>query len=57
MDQNADRQCSENYRDEVDFLPANKHESFLYIDYIPFGVPTQACPKYPKQGHYFCNKK
>ena len=29
MDQNAYRQCSENYRDEVDFLPANKHESFL----------------------------
>ena len=35
--------------DEVDFLPADKHKSFLQDDSITFSVPSQACPKYPKQ--------
>ena len=34
--------------DEVDFLPADKLESFLLIDSIILGVSSQACPKYPK---------
>ena len=34
---------------EVDFLPANKHESFLQVDIITLGLCGQACPKYPKQ--------
>ena len=34
---------------EVDFLPANKHESFLQVDSITFRLRSQACPKYPKQ--------
>ena len=34
--------------DEVDFLPANKHKSFLQVDSITLGVHSQACPKYPK---------
>ena len=28
--------------DEVDFLPANKHETFLQIDSITLGVHSQA---------------
>ena len=35
--------------DEVDFLPANKHETFLQIDSITLGVHSQACPRYPIQ--------
>ena len=35
-------------RDEVDFLPASKHQSFLQVDTIIFGVDGQACPKFPK---------
>ena len=34
---------------EVDFLPANKHESFLQVDSIILYLLSQACPKYPKQ--------
>ena len=34
--------------DEVDFLPADKHERFLQVDSITLGVRSQACPKYPK---------
>ena len=34
---------------EVDFLPADKHKSFLQDDNITLGVLSQACPKYPKQ--------
>ena len=34
--------------DEVDFLPANKHESFLEVNSIFLGVRSQASPKYPK---------
>ena len=35
--------------DEVDFLLANKHESFLQVDSITLGLRSQACPKCPKQ--------
>ena len=34
---------------EVEFLPANKHESFLQVDSIILGLLSQACPKCPKQ--------
>ena len=37
---------------EVDFLPANKHESFLQVDSITLDLHSQACPKYPKQKVY-----
>ena len=35
--------------DEVDFLPADKHKSFLQDDSINLGVRTQTCPKCRKQ--------
>ena len=38
--------------DEVDFLPAGKHKSFLQDDTITLDVHSQACPKYPKQQFY-----
>ena len=38
--------------DEVDFLSADKDESFVQVDSITLGVPSQACPKYPKQQAY-----
>ena len=38
--------------DEDDFLPADKHKSFLQGDSISYGVRTQACSKYPKQKAY-----
>ena len=38
----------ENVKDEVDFLPADKHQRFLQIDSIILGVCEQACPHYPK---------
>ena len=34
--------------DEVDFLHANKHESFLQIDTINFDGDGQALPKFGK---------
>ena len=34
---------------EVDFLPSNKHKSFLQVESITLGLLSQACPKYPKQ--------
>ena len=37
---------------EVDFLPADKHKSFLKDDGITCGVYSQACSKYPKQQVY-----
>ena len=37
--------------EEVNFLPADKHESFRWIDSINFGVHSRACPKYKKQIH------
>ena len=36
-------------RDEVDFLPANKHEGFLQVGSTTLGLFSQACPKYPKE--------
>ena len=30
--------------DEVDFLPADKHESFLQDDHMTLGVYSQECP-------------
>ena len=38
--------------DEVDFLPADRHESFLQVDSITLGVRSQACPNNPKQQVY-----
>ena len=38
--------------DEVDFLPAEKHKSFLQDDSITYGVRRHACSKYPKQQIY-----
>ena len=35
--------------DEVDFLPANKHGSFLQDGSFTFDVHSQAWPKYPVQ--------
>ena len=32
--------------DEVDFLPADKHESFPQADNITLGLHSQGCPKY-----------
>ena len=34
--------------DEVDFLHADKHESFLQIDTMIFNGDGQAFPKFPK---------
>ena len=34
--------------DEVDFLHADKHESFLLIDTLIFDGDAQAYPKFPK---------
>ena len=34
---------------EVDFFPANKHESFLQADSITLGLRSQAWLKHPKQ--------
>ena len=34
---------------EVDFLHANKRESFLEVDSITLGLLSQACQKHPKQ--------
>ena len=38
--------------DEVDFLPADEHKSFLQDDNITLGMLSQPCPKYPKQQVY-----
>ena len=37
---------------EVDFLPEDKHKSFLQADNITLSVHSQACLKYPKQQVY-----
>ena len=34
--------------DELDFLHADKQESFLQVDGITLGMRSLACPKYPK---------
>ena len=38
--------------DEVDFLPADKHKSFLEDDSITLCVLSQTGPKYQKQPVY-----
>ena len=38
----------ENVTDEVDFLPEDKHKSFLQVDSIILDVRSQACLKYEK---------
>ena len=38
--------------DEVEFLQPDKQDSFLQIDSITLGMPSQACPNYPKQQVY-----
>ena len=37
-----------NIGDEVDFLPADKHESFLQVYSVISGVCSRVCPKYLK---------
>ena len=37
---------------EANFLYAAKHQSFLQVEAIIFGGPSQVCPKYPKQQVY-----
>ena len=44
--------CPDSDGDEVDFLSADKHESFLQVDTITLGVQSQACSKYPKEEIY-----
>ena len=43
-------------RDEVEFLPADKHkrfpQTFFVVHSITFRLHMQACPKYPKQQMY-----
>ena len=39
----------EKHRVEVDFLPANDHESLLQVDSITLGLCNQAYSKYLKQ--------
>ena len=34
---------------EVEYLPVNKHKSFLQANSITLGLHIQACPKYLKQ--------
>ena len=36
-------------KDEVDFLPVDKRESFLQIDTIILGVRVQAYPNFSKE--------
>ena len=38
----------EHVKDEVDFLPADKHQRVLQIDTIILGACDQVCPNYPK---------
>ena len=42
---------------EIDFLPANKHESLLQVDSITLGLRSHTCSKYPKaiSSQYLCN--
>ena len=37
-----------NMKDEVDFLPADKHQRCLQSDTVILDVCGQACPNYPK---------
>ena len=43
----------ENLKDEVDFLPAGKHQKLLQIDTLILVVWGQACPTYPKKKFCF----
>ena len=36
-------------RYEIDFFACKKTKNVLQIDSITLGVPSQTCPKYPKQ--------
>ena len=38
----------ENMKDEVDFLPVDKRQSFLQIYIVILGLCGQSCPNYPK---------
>ena len=38
----------ENAKDEVDFLPAGKHQRLFQMDTIILGVSGQTCPNYTK---------
>ena len=38
--------------DEIEFLPANKHKSFLQDRSITLGVISQRGPKYQRQSAY-----
>ena len=38
----------ENVKDEIDFLPVDKHQRFLQIDTIILDLCGQASPNYPK---------
>ena len=40
-------------RDQVDFLFADKHQSFLQVSALASGGCGQACPKHPK--YQVCN--
>ena len=35
--------------DEINFSPADKHESFLQNNSVTLGLHSHVCPKYPKQ--------
>ena len=37
-----------NVKDEVDFLPTDKHQRFLQVDFIILSVCDQTCPNYRK---------
>ena len=38
----------ENVKNEIDFVPVDKHESFLQIDTVIYDGDGQAFPKFPK---------
>ena len=38
--------------DEVEFLPADKHKSFLQVDSVTLGAPSQTGPRYQKYSVY-----
>ena len=38
--------CNISVGDKVDFLPADKHKSFLHVESITLGVRSQACQNY-----------
>ena len=43
----CNKYIKENVKDEVDYLPADKHWRFLQSDTVIVGVYGQACPYYP----------